>query len=312
MQTQTATKVIEIAGKTGRGLTAEHFTRFISQLDASPKTVSIYARALKQLNKFFLSREITEPSREDIRSFRNYLLDNCRPNTVQLYITTARLFFQWLESEGLYFDITRGIKGAKISRLHSKDHLTSGQVLETLQTADSPRDKAILLLMVTAGLRCIEVTRANIEDIRNIGNSPVLFLQGKGRTERNEYVKLSAHTLKAILSYISTRDNPEGKEPLFTSEANRNAGGRMTTTSVSRIVKTSLRKAGYDSNRLTAHSLRHTTATLNLINGGTLQETQQLLRHASINTTLIYSHNLDRLNNNSEDRIDKAILGLDC
>ncbi len=73
------------------------------------------------------------------------------------------------------------------------------------------------------------------------------------------------------------------------------------------IVKGHMIKAGYNSDRLTAHSLRHTCATLNLMNGGELEETRQLLRHHSINTTLIYAHALERVNNQSENRIDNVI-----
>jgi len=81
----------------------------------------------------------------------------------------------------------------------------------------------------------------------------------------------------------------------------------MTTRSISGIVKDRFTGAGYDSERLTAHSLRHTAGTLNLLNGGTLEETQQLLRHSNINTTMIYLHHLDRAKNNSEARIAAAI-----
>jgi len=68
-----------------------------------------------------------------------------------------------------------------------------------------------------------------------------------------------------------------------------------------------MRAAGFNSERLTAHSLRHTAGTLNLLHGGTIQETQQLLRHSNINTTMIYLHNLNRANNHSEARIAAAI-----
>lgn len=64
-----------------------------------------------------------------------------------------------------------------------------------------------------------------------------------------------------------------------------------------------------DSDFLTGHSMRHTAATLNLLNGGTVEETRQLLGHTNINTTLIYSHALERAKNNSEERIAKAIFG---
>jgi Site-specific recombinase XerD len=83
----------------------------------------------------------------------------------------------------------------------------------------------------------------------------------------------------------------------------------MTTRSISRVAKESLIDVDLISDRLTAHSFRHTAATLNLLSGGTVEETQQLLDHANINTTLIYSHALERAKNNSEQRIAKAIFG---
>ena len=93
---------------------------------------------------------------------------------------------------------------------------------------------------------------------------------------------------------------------LFVSTSNNNKGQRLTTRSISGIVKKRLKAAGYTSNRLTAHSL-HTAGTLNLMNGGTLEETQQLLRHSNINTTMIYLHHLERENNQSEKRIADAL-----
>jgi integrase/recombinase XerC len=83
----------------------------------------------------------------------------------------------------------------------------------------------------------------------------------------------------------------------------------MTTRSISRTVKQRLQQIGLDSDRLTAHSLRHTAATLNLLNGASIEETQQLLGHSNINTTLIYAHALERASNNSESRIAGAIFG---
>ena len=81
----------------------------------------------------------------------------------------------------------------------------------------------------------------------------------------------------------------------------------MTTRSVSRVVKARLVSSGMDSDRLTAHSLRHTAATLMLVNGASITETQQILGHKNINTTMIYSHALDRAKNNGELRAAGAI-----
>ena len=83
--------------------------------------------------------------------------------------------------------------------------------------------------------------------------------------------------------------------------------GRLTTRSISRIVKDNLRKAGIDSDRITAHSLRHTAVTLSLLGGATIQEAQSMARHKNINTTLIYAHNINRIKHAPERVIDTML-----
>jgi len=163
--------------------------------------------------------------------------------------------------------------------------------------------------MTTTGLRTISVILADVGDIRTAGDDIALFYQGKGHEEKADYVKLAEPVEEAIRAYLTARGETDPKAPLFSSEAHRNGGERMTTRSISRIAKEHLKEIGLNSDRLTAHSLRHTAATLNLLNGATVEETQQLLGHANINTTLIYSHALERAKNNSEKRIARAIFG---
>ena len=136
-----------------------------------------------------------------------------------------------------------------------------------------------------------------------------MFYQGKGHEEKATFVKLAPPVEEAIRAYLKARGPADKTAPLFASIAHRNSGQRMTTRSISRLAKEHLVNIGLDSDRLTAHSLRHTAATLNLLNGGTIEETKQLLDHASIDTTLIYSHALERAKNKSEIRIAKAVFG---
>ncbi|MEN4441302.1 tyrosine-type recombinase/integrase [Staphylococcus hominis] len=285
--------------------------RFLEYLDASEKTVQTYTRALRQFFKFLYENNITQPQRTDVLAFRDNLKDKGRkPTTIKSYIVAVRLFFQWTNQEGLYPNIAEKIKGAKLDQAHKKDYLTVDQIKDVLNNIDTStltgaRDYAIIVLMVTGGLRTIEVSRADMDDMRNVGNSPALYIQGKGREEKTEYVKLPLQVFKAIGRY---RERLEKQyDVLFVSTSNNNKGQRLTTRSISGIVKKRLKEAGYTSNRLTAHSLRHTAGTLNLMNGGTLEETQQLLRHSNINTTMIYLHHLERENNQSEKRIADAL-----
>jgi integrase/recombinase XerD len=291
-------------------ITEDIYRRFIAFIDAKPKTIETYTRAVRRFFAYMAEQGITRPQRDDVIAFREALKATRKPTTVQSYIIAVRMFFRWTEQEGIYPNIADKIKGAKLDRAYKKDYLTSRQVKEVLAEVDHStiqglRDYAILALMVTGGLRDIEVSRADISDLRAVGDITALFIQGKGRDEKTEYVKIQPKVEKAIRAYLKARNADHG--PLFTSSSNRNKDGRLSTRSISGIVKGRLQAAGYNSERLTAHSLRHTAVTLSLLGGRTLQETQQFARHSNISTTQIYAQNLDRAKNKCEETIAQAI-----
>lgn len=286
--------------------------RFIDYLDASEKTIQTYKGAIKQFFIWAKKNGITQPSREDIIAYREDLKKDHKATTIQNYIIALRLFFQWTEQERLYPNIAQHIKGAKLSKEHKKDYLSSSQVKGILEgidrsTPQGRRDYALFALMVTGGLRDIEAHRANIEDLRTLGDNTVLYLQGKGRSERAEYIKVTPEVEQAIRNMLADREHAEEAQPLFISLSNNSKGERMTTRSISGSIKKQLIKAGFNSDRLTAHSLRHTAVTLSLLGGNSLQEVQQFARHSNIATTQIYAHNLDRAKNKCESTIAKAI-----
>lgn len=286
--------------------------RWISYLDVSPKTIETYTRAIRQLYKYLHSRGITQPRREDIVAYRDGLKSYCKPATVQNYITAVKLFFRWLYQEGMYPNITEHLKTAKVDKGHKKDYLTSAQVRDVLIGIDKSkliglRDYAMVTLMVTGGLRTIEVVRADVGDMRTLGDHTVLYVWGKGRTDKTDYIKVSPQVEHSVRAYLTFRGKTNDNEPLFASTSQNNIGGRMSTRAIRGIVKQHLVKAGYDSNRLTAHSLRHTAVTLSLLAGKDITEVQQFARHSNINTTMIYNHALDRAKNSCSEAISDTI-----
>ena len=289
------------------------YSKFVAFLDATPKTAETYKKAIRQLFVYLSLQGISRPQREDIIAFREDLkASGHKPTTVQNYITAAKLFFRWTAQEGYYPDITDHMKGAKIDREHKRDYLTANQVKAVLDgierdTLQGIRDYAMLSLMVTGGLRDIEVSRADIGDLRTAGESTVLYVQGKGRQEKTEYIKISAPVEKALRAYLRERGEAAEGAPLFASLSNNSKGGRLSTRSVSGTVKQRLKAAGYNSERLTAHSLRHTAVTLSLLAGKRIDEVQQFARHANIATTMIYNHSLDKAKNSCSDAISAAI-----
>ena len=294
--------VVNAGSVQAQAVTGALFTGFIAYLDASPKTVETYTKSLRAFFKWIAERGITNPQFADVKAYRDDLLSHYKPSTVQAYIFVVRRFFEWTESAGLYPNVAGKLKGAKLNREPKKDYLTSAQVRDVLggieaSSLQGMRDKAIVFLMVACGLRDIEVARANIEDLRTVGDNTVLFLQGKGRSERSEFVIVPQAVERAIRAYLKARGEAQGAEALFASLSNNSRGQRMTTRSISGIAKAAMRAAGFDSERLTAHSLRHTAVTLALIGGATVQEAQQFARHKSIATTQIYAHNLEAMKN---------------
>lgn len=294
-------------------LTDELYQAFAKYIDAKPKTVETYTKALRQLGGYFAEHHIDKPTREDVIAFREDLkATGHKPTTIQNYITAARLFFSWLEQAGIYPNVAAHVKGAKLDREHKKNYLTSRQVKAVLADIDrttlqGKRDYAMLVLMVTGGLRTVEVARADIGDMQTLGDNTVLYIQGKGRDEKTEYVKLDAHVEAAIRDYLKDRGEAKPDAPLFASTSNNNRGKRMTTRAISGIAKAHMVEAGYNSDKLTAHSLRHTAVTLSLLAGQPLEEVQEFARHANIATTMIYNHALDKAKNGCSTAIANAI-----
>src|SRR5699024_2229767 len=293
------------------------FQQFIIFIDATPNTIRTYRGSLKQWFIYLRQNQIIQPTAETVRQYRDYLQENGKkPTTVKNYIIAVKRFFAWTEEAGFYPNIAKYIKSGHLSKNFKKDYLTSSQAKKILDEIDrstlkGKRDYAMLVTMLTMGLRTIEVTRANIEDIRTKGNTTVLYVQGKGHEDKDDLIRMPQHVESAIRDYLSVRHASDLSEPLFTSTSNHNADGRMTTRSIRRIVKTAFVSAGYDSPRLTAHSTRHTAATLSLLNGATLQQTQELLRHRNIGTTEIYAHNIDATTNPAATDVEEAIFGKD-
>lgn len=287
----------------------DSFTRF---LDASPQSVRTYSRAVKQFLRYLSLNGITQPTREDVIGFRESLKESHKPSTIQNYIIAVRLFFQWTETAGIYPNIAQHVKGAKISRSHKKDYLTSSQLQNVLSQIDRSteqgrRDYAIAAVMITGGLRDIEISRANVEDLRSLGNDVVLYLQGKGRDERQDFVIVPAEVENAIRASLADRKDINGKSPLFISLSNNSKGQRISTRSVSGTIKTALKRAGFSSERLTAHSLRHSAITLAVLGGNDIQSVQQFARHADVSTTMIYYHEQNKLANKCSNTIADAI-----
>ena len=235
-----------------------------------------------------------------------------KASTINLYLSATKRFFSWTAKSGLYVDIAKNVKGVRTDSGFKKDFFLGSQLKEILggfdtTTLEGARNYAIFALMSTCGLRTCEISRAKISDLSTLAGQPVLYVRGKGRSDAKDFVKLSKPVENALKSYLKMRDNVSKVDALFASCSDRNFGQSISRVTVSTMCKKAMKKAGFDSDRLTAHSLRHSAITLALMGGRTLEDVQVFARHSNINTTMIYNHSINRINSQCENTITKEI-----
>ena len=243
----------------------------------------------------------------------------CKPATVKAYLQSVKAFFGWTGSNGLYPDIAKNVHAPQIAKGHKKDALTAEQVQaieasislqaekraseaahaakdvegRTVRTTEQgARLQAMYLLAVNTGLRTVEISRANVRDLEYKGGQAWLYIWGKGHSEADRKKALAAEVYAAIKAYLALRTDTTGSAPLFTSTGNRSGGKRIAETTISKMLKSAMRDAGFDSDRITAHSLRHTAGqNVMELTGNNIYITQQFMRHEKPETTEIYLDN---------------------
>ena len=285
---------------------------WLSFIRVAEKSAATYKTAIRQWKKYCDANKIFSPSRCDIANFIDGLISAEKSAaTVNLYCTAIKLFYRWTALENLYPNIADHFKsGVKESHGHKKSALTAtqgGMLIRSIKGDKiiDKRNRAIIALTLTAGLRTIELQRANVGDIEEFDGRYFLRVCGKGRCDKSEKILIAAQVYELLKDYFSARGEVADNQPLFLSHR-RNLGGRLTTQTISKMIKKNLRGIGINSKKMTAHSLRHSAACQMILAGVELRQVQSVLRHKNINTTLIYLDEVDRLKNVAEQTVADA------
>ena len=301
--------------------------KFIAYLDVSDSSVKSYSVGVRKFVNFLHANGITQPTRETVILYKQTLTARYSANSVALYLSALRRFFAWTETAGLYPNVMSGVKSPKISHEHKRDAFSAVELKRIISSMsrdslegmsrdslEAKRNYAIFALISSCGLRTIEVVRANVGDIHRVAGVAVLDIQGKGHSSKDAFVKLTEPVMAAIREYLELRGEVNDNEPLFASCSRRNKGQRLTTRTISRrtissVCKSAMIRAGFNSPRLTAHSLRHSAITIAILSGQTLDDVSAFARHSSIAITQIYNHSINRLKSRCESAISAVIFG---
>lgn len=294
--------------ETQPSITEELLREYREQLDTSDATAKTYMNCISKFVAWLEEREVQNVEYDTIVLYKKHLKETMKAKAINTHLSAIRDLFKFIERKGGK-DVAKNVKKEKVSNDFVRGSLTVDQVKKILASIDTSTEQgarayALFKLLVHTGLRECEVVRADISDIKNVGNNTVLYIQGKGENAKNNYVVLYPSVVNALEEYHRIRNAKPG-EPLFTGNGNRNQDGRLTTRTVQRIVKKLYADNGIISDNITTHSTRHTAVTLSIINGADVTQAQAMARHKSINTTMIYFHNLQRLENNAEGKLEQ-------
>jgi integrase/recombinase XerD len=172
---------------------------------------------------------------------------------------------------------------------------THSSAASSKTTAAEWRDRALVGVLLGAGLRAAELVALDVSDVdEDTDGELVLHVrQGKGRRDRD--VPVRRDVAKSLRAYLADTDRRLGASgPLFLShDRARKGGGRLSARAVGYLVARLVEQAGVDAKRVSPHSLRHTFAIRSLKNGGNVVAVQKLLGHASIQTTTRYTDHLE-------------------
>ena len=278
---------------------------FIDYIDSDELTIRAYRCGIERFMEYLESNNIKHPTRNDIIGFRDYLRDNYSSNTTNSYMVSIKALFRYLSIHKIYENIAVDIKGARYTNVPKKQVLSLEQVQEIYKKLDDPEEKALFGLMCVTGLRTCEVANALIEDIKEYNGEYVLFVLGKKRDDKSEYVKLSSQVLEDIKNYIGNRTSGN----IFISKSNHNKGGGVTTKTIRLIIKRIFKRFGFEDDTFSCHSLRRTFAVISYETGSSIYDIQQVLRHKSIQTTTRYLKQVNRDKNKTEYNVANAIFG---
>jgi len=269
---------------------------FLAEQDVRPVSRELYRRTLRQFTEWVSKKHIflSALTRADLLCYKESLIESGKSSlTVESYLTIVRMFFKWLEAKEHLPEIVGNLATIKVTAKKARfrrQPLTPEQVKNLLEYFEnqSLRDRCLAHLLLRTGIRTVELCRANVEDIAFRGGKRVLKIQSKGSYEKNHFVILTEKMWKLLSKYLDSLGSVPFSAPLFASVSNNNQGMRLTTRTISQIIRRGLNAIGLHGRDFTAHSLRHTAAVSILRAGGHVEDVQGVLGHATSTTTKIY------------------------
>ena len=270
----------------------EDFLNFLAtEKGASEHTTKNYGIDLREFMKFIAEKELKDLTYLDIRSFLAFLkAREYSKSSISRKLACLRSFFKYLVRENILTQnpaagIATPKKEKRLPSLMNPDEITKLLDAPAKNSWEEKRDKAILEMLYSSGLRVSELAGLNHDDLDFFGG--LVRVRGKGKKERIVPVGQTAlNSLRAYWDMKAPREIANViKKPLFISRI----GSRLTDRSIRRMILKYVKRTGLGK-EISPHTFRHSFATHMLDRGADLRSVQELLGHANLSTTQIYTH----------------------
>lgn len=271
----------------------EYLQWLIIEKGRSRATIEAYRRDLLALLEWVSERgtSLGDVSEDELERFYNEARLNRSPSTVARAVASARGFFAYLVDEGyLTVDPTSRLKGGRRGRTLPKP-LGEAEIVRLLDsipatTSVDLRDRALLELLYGTGARVSEVVNLDLSDLDF--DEELILLTGKGNKQR--LVPIGSTLDRALREYLAPGGRPSLSSSKRTTRVFLNArSGVLTRQGIDLVIHKRALTVGIDRNRISAHVFRHSCATHMLAHGADIRVVQELLGHASIATTQLYT-----------------------
>ena len=256
----------------------------------SPNTVRAYKNDLADFNNFLVLNKISI-DKVDVKTLNKYIASLHKKNSktsISRKLSTLRTFFAFLIRKGLLANNPAELVQTPKNKNKLPVFLSVDEIFSLIDSSVPKnnvllfRDKAILELLYSSGLRVSEISNVKLDNI----NYNELFIKVLGKGNKERLVPIGSKAIEAINSYIEKRIELKPKSNyLFLNFR----GNKISTRSISRIIKKYALLSGI-SKDISPHVLRHTFATHLLGSGADLRSIQEMLGHASLSTTQKYTH----------------------
>jgi integrase len=286
----------------------DYIHTYMNQKDITLETKVVYLRILKYFHTYITNQCILKIDESTIKDYILHLHQkHYAPKWIYQHISILKGFFQYLDTHKTKLEIPsyidticaknmKQVRAINQKHIHTLHPVESKAILNKLKENRrfifGFRDYAIVLLMMTTGMRSIKIRRAHIKDLKNIEGKYLLYIQGKGQHVSDHMVHITPYVYENLKDYLLKRKDLSPY--LFVTQGRRKKDSVLTKATLMAMFIRIEGVCGLSRGSLHGHMLRHTAANMYLSLTSNIEATQQFLRHKRTVTTYTYVN--DHLN----------------